>query len=217
MVWCSLLAFFYFYVADVAAVRHHLAFFKVCDHSSASGFQEDTVTTPTNSSLFSGDSFSWYFLWCLWDSALQKHLFHLFYEVIRFCSGVRSPWEKPLQAGKACPPVPLQGVEGWGCVCVWDLGVNYYRNRVLEQKCVGHSVASAPIFCAEHKEHGVGWVHNHLKTRLNWLCSVFQQELPLSRNQAWRAQAHMEVICCRYDDLRFEKRGISLSISFHTS
>lgn len=36
-----------------------------------------------------------------------------------------------------------------GGVC--NLGVNYYRNRVLEQKCVGHSVMSAPIFCAEHK------------------------------------------------------------------
>lgn len=118
---------------------------------------------------------------------------------------------------KLAKPAHLCPCKGWKAVYVWDLGVNYYRNCVLEQKCVGHSVTSAPIFCAEHKEHGVGWVHNHLKTWLNWLCSVFQQELPLSRNQAWRAQAHMEVICCKYDDLRFEKRGISLSISFHTS
>lgn len=97
--------------------------------------------------------------------------------------GSQKPMRKTTASWQSLPTCALAR-DGRLGVCVRDLGVNYYGNRVLEQKCVDHSVMSAAIFCVEHEEHGVGWEHNHLKTWLNWLCSVFQQELPLSRNQS---------------------------------
>lgn len=36
----------------------------------------------------------------------------------------------------------------------------------MEQKCVDGSVMLAPIFCAEHREDAVEWVHRQLKQKM---------------------------------------------------
>ena len=60
-------------------------------------------------------------------------------------------------------------------------------------------VLSAPIFWLQYKGN-VECMHRQLKQKkwLKQLCSLFPQKLPLGRNWAWRAQAHMAVISWSY-------------------